>query len=108
MELIQDYTSDDDETEASSAVGPLEAPDEQNRARNAHQGRLRSFPHQEGNYATYVYFSGATLYLRWDASLLCIHSSASHLGLQASISDISQTWGPMAGVGEALTRATEA
>ena len=73
MELVQDYTSDDDGMGAPSAVGLLEGLDEQIKARNAHQGRLRSFPHQEGKYATYVYFSGATNYPR---SLRMHHSSA--------------------------------
>ena len=61
MELLQDYTSDDDGKDDPSAVGPLGGSDEQSRSIDDHQGRLRSFPHQEGNYATHVYVSGATL-----------------------------------------------
>ena len=56
---------------------------------NTHQGRLRSFPHQEGSYATHVYVSGIALNIDMAAcaAVLCStrHPCIIHLMMQTAM-----------------------
>ena len=79
MDLVQDYSSDDNKEDAPITVAPAANSEghgnsqnkQQSKEQNAHQGRIRSFPHQEGNYATHVYITGKAM----PAAFYACHSS---------------------------------
>jgi hypothetical protein len=69
MDLVQDYSSDEDEESAPITVASAATSEghgnSQNKQesveQNGHQGCSRSFSHQEGNYATHVYITGKAM-----------------------------------------------